>query len=66
MLGMEFVDTDDIIEEGCKMPITRILVEMGEDHSRDLESGAVEKVCKLSRHVIAKGGGAAVRERNMK
>jgi len=65
MLDMEFVDIDDIIEEDSNMSITDIISKMGGEHFRDLESKAVEKVCKLSRQVIATGGGAVVRERNV-
>ena len=65
MFEMEFVDTDNIIEEDSKMVISRIFSEMGEDHFRDLESKAVEKVCKLSRQVIATGGGVVIREQNI-
>jgi shikimate kinase len=65
MLHMTFTDTDDIIEEDSGMSISRIFSEMGEEHFRDLESEAVEKVSKLTRHVIATGGGAVIRERNL-
>jgi len=65
MLQMEFTDTDDIIEADSSMSISRIFSEMGEEHFRDLESKAVEKVCKLSNHVISTGGGVVIRERNI-
>lgn len=65
MLDMEFVDIDDIIEEDSNMSITDIISKMGGEHFRDLESKAVEKVCKLSRQVIATGGGAMVRDQNV-
>jgi shikimate kinase len=65
MLDMKFIDTDDIIEEDSKMSISEIFSEMGEGHFRDLESRAVEKACKLNRHVIATGGGAVIREKNL-
>lgn len=65
MLDMGFVDIDDIIEEDSNMSITDIISKMGGEHFRDLESKAVEKVCKLSRQVIATGGGAMVRDQNV-
>jgi shikimate kinase len=65
MLHMKFIDTDDIIEEDSGRSISDIFSEMGEEHFRDLESEAVKKVCKLNRHVIASGGGAVIRERNV-
>jgi len=65
MLDMEFVDTDDIIEEDSKTSIPEIFSKMGEEHFRDMESKAVEKTCKLNRQVIATGGGAVIREQNV-
>ena len=65
MLCMRFIDTDDIIEEDSGISISRIFSEMGEEHFRNLESEAVGKVCKLSQRVIATGGGAVIRERNL-
>ncbi len=65
MLGMRFIDTDDLIEEKSEMSIPRIFSEMGEEHFRDLESKAVEEVSGLSRYVVATGGGAVIREQNV-
>jgi len=65
MLCMEFVDTDDIVEEDSKMSISVIFSAMGEAHFRDLESKAVEKASKFNRYVIATGGGVVLRERNL-
>ncbi len=66
MLDMKFIDTDDIIEKDSKMIISDIFSQMGEEHFRDLESRAAEKACKLSRHVIATGGGIVIREQNIR
>jgi shikimate kinase len=65
MLDMEFIDTDDIIEEDSKTTIPEIFSKIGEEHFRDLESKAVEKVCKLSRQIISTGGGVVIREQNV-
>ena len=65
ILDMKFIDTDDIIEGDSKMVISDIFSEMGEEHFRDLESEATEKVCKLSRHVISTGGGIVIRDQNV-
>ncbi len=65
-LGMNFIDTDDIIEKDCKMSISDIFALYGEEHFRDLESAVVEKVCNLNRYVIATGGGIVKREMNVK
>ena len=65
MLNMEFVDTDDIIEEDSNMSITDIVSKMGGEHFRHLESKAVEKACKLSNHIIFTGGGVVMRDKNI-
>jgi len=66
ILQMQFIDTDDIIEKDSGISISEIFSKMGEDHFRDLESRSVEKICKLSQHVIATGGGAVIREQNLR
>jgi len=65
MLGMTFVDTDDLIEKDSGMIISDIFSKMGEDYFRDLESSIIERVSKLERQVIATGGGAVKREKNL-
>jgi len=66
MLGMGFIDTDDIVEADSGMIISDIFAEKGEEYFRDLESEAVEKTCKLSHYVIATGGGVVIRDRNIR
>ncbi len=65
MLDMNFIDTDDIIEQDSSMIISDIFTKMGEGHFRNLESKAIEKVCKLSQHIISTGGGAVIRDQNI-
>jgi shikimate kinase len=65
MLEMQFIDTDEIIEKDSGMSISEIFAKMGEDHFRDLESRTIERVSKLERQVIATGGGAVKREKNL-
>jgi shikimate kinase len=65
MLFMNFIDTDDIIEEDNNKIISDIFAELGEDHFRGLESKAIEKASRLSQHIIATGGGAVIREQNI-
>ena len=65
ILQMQYIDTDDIVEADSGMIISTILSEMGEDHLRDLESRAVEKVCKLSNHIVSTGGGVVIRDQNI-
>ena len=65
MLHMKFIDTDDIIEEDSSMIISDIFSKMGEEHFRDLESRAADKVRELRRYVIATGGGIVIRKQNI-
>ncbi len=65
-LGMNYIDTDDIIEKDCHRSISDIFAHEGEEYFRDLESAVVDKVCKLSGYVIATGGGIVKREINIK
>ena len=65
-LRMRYVDTDDIIERDSGRRISDIFSEDGEPAFRDLESDAVCKASKLYNHVISTGGGAVLRETNMK
>lgn len=65
-LSMGFVDTDDVIVDTVKCPITEIFRESGEKVFRDIESEAVCNVSALSGHVIATGGGAILRDENVR
>lgn len=64
-LGKNFIDTDDIITEeyGC---ISDMFSEKGEAFFRDIESVAVKKVSLQNGLVIATGGGAVLREENVR
>ena len=65
-LGMDFADTDDVIVNKAKTPIPEIFASQGEKAFRDLESDAVAEVSKQQHTVIATGGGAVLREENVK
>jgi len=65
LLDMQFIDTDNLIEEENIMSISDMFSMMGEDYFRDRESSVIEKVSKLSGKVIATGGGAVKREINI-
>ena len=56
--GLEYVDTDDKIEEKCSMKISEIFKEKGEKFFRLEEEKEVLNSLKKSRCVIALGGGA--------
>ena len=63
--GRKFVDTDPLIEERAKMPISDIFAKYGEKHFRDLETEIIEEISKENSLVIATGGGAVLREKNI-
>ncbi len=60
--GMEFIDTDENIEEKCSMSISKIFKEKGEKFFRIEEQKEVLKSIKKSNCVIALGGGAFINE----
>ncbi len=64
-LGKKFIDTDDIITEeyGC---ISDMFSEKGEAFFRDIESVAIKRVALQNGLVIATGGGAVLREENVR
>jgi len=56
-LKMDFVDTDNLIEEREGMEISRIFREKGESYFRDVETKIVKEVAEYKNSVIATGGG---------
>jgi shikimate kinase len=60
--GMEFIDTDENIEEKCSMSISEIFKKKGEKFFRIEEQKEVLKSNKKSNCVIALGGGAFINE----
>jgi len=65
-LGMNVVDTDDVVERNAGMKISQIFEKYGEAHFRELEKKAVEEVSELQNHVIITGGGVVLKQENMK
>ncbi len=65
-LSQEFTDTDVTIEELAGVRIAEIFKKSGEEAFRDIESEAVEAVSKKNGTVIATGGGAILREKNVR
>ena len=63
-LWQKFVDTDDLIVAAAGKSIADIFAQQGEAHFRELEAQAVREAAKLPEHVIALGGGAALRADN--
>jgi shikimate kinase len=64
-LGRPFVDSDELIVSRAGKTIAQIFATGGEEAFRDLESAVVAKVALLADHVIALGGGALGRPRNL-
>ena len=64
-LGREFIDTDTLIEKNEAKSISEIFSENGEDYFRDREEDAIRSISALSGKVIATGGGAVLRDKNI-
>ena len=62
-LGWVWLDADAVLEERHG-PIADIFDQQGEPVFRDQEAGVLADLCKLSRHVIATGGGVVLRGDN--
>ena len=59
-LGLDFVDTDDVIVAGAGKPVTEIFVDDGEDAFRAMERAAVADLLTTCEGVLALGGGAVL------
>jgi len=64
--GFEFVDTDAEIEKRCACSIKELIAAKGEEYFRDLESEVVLDAASKSRRIISTGGGAVLREKNVR
>ena len=65
LLEMEFIDTDDLIEEKLEMKISEIFAKKGEKFFRDLESEIAKEVGSWDNYVIATGGGIVLKQENI-
>ncbi len=66
MLAMKEVDVDAMIVEDQKMPIRDIFEKYGEEYFRDCESNAILNLQSCRQTIISCGGGAVIREENVK
>ena len=66
LTGRDFVDTDEIIESDSGMKISDIFAQYGESKFRDMETAAVKQASARNNCIIATGGGAVLREENIK
>jgi len=64
-LGMEFVDTDLLIEEDSGSSIESIISEKGWDHFRKIERRMIEEVSERDNFAIATGGGVVMDNNNV-
>jgi shikimate kinase len=60
LLGLDFVDTDTVIEEAAGKPVSDIFVQDGEDAFRALERAAAASLIAAHPGVLALGGGAVL------
>lgn len=66
MLAMDEADVDAMIVEDQKMAIKDIFAVYGEEYFRDCESKAIIRLQSCRRTIISCGGGAVIREENVK
>ncbi|MFV2066974.1 MAG: shikimate kinase [Pirellulales bacterium] len=64
LLGWPWLDSDVEIERASGHTIAHIFAEQGEATFRDLETAALERLCRRDRMVLAVGGGAVLRDGN--
>lgn len=65
ILGVKFVDTDELIEKEQGVAIKAIFAVHGEDYFRDLEYEMCKKVAGMKGVVVSTGGGAMTFKRNV-
>lgn len=66
ILALECVEMDDLIVEKEGMSINRIFEEYGEEYFRNCESKVIIDLQKRDRLVVSCGGGAVLREENVR
>ncbi len=65
-LGKEFIDADEFLEQKQGKAIKDIFAEGGETLFREIEAQIIAELCLLDDRVIATGGGAILREENVR
>ena len=65
-MDMEFIDTDDAIEEIMEMKISDIFSEFGEDRFREMETAFFIEKAKQTGQVFSTGGGIVLGPENRK
>lgn len=64
-LGFGNIDLDHLIEEQCGEPVQSILQQKGEEAFRKIEAHVLTTLTRVSRHVIACGGGTPCSRDNL-
>ncbi len=64
-LQRKFIDMDEIIVKNAGIPITEIFEKYGEAYFRELETQAILEASKYSNSIIATGGGAILKDKNV-
>ena len=64
-MGMNFVDTDELVMERSGKTIREIFQQSGEALFRDLESAVIDDLAETDNTVIAAGGGVVLRKSNV-
>lgn len=62
LLGTDFVDADEAVEEAAQLSIAEIFEQFGEDYFRDGERRVISRLIDEGHGVIATGGGAFVND----
>ncbi|GAI37661.1 unnamed protein product, partial [marine sediment metagenome] len=65
-LNLEFIDADDFIERKYGFSISELFQTKGESLFRLLESDVINELSKLDSRIIAAGGGAVLKYKNIK
>lgn len=65
-INFKFLDIDDKIEESTRLKIPEIFERFGEKHFRNLETKTIEEACSRNKYVLATGGGAPMRKKNVR
>jgi shikimate kinase/3-dehydroquinate synthase len=64
MLGWNFIDTDDLVAGQGGVPVGQVLIELGEERFRQLESELLRAAAAQEQVVIATGGGVVISAAN--
>jgi len=65
-MNKPFYDLDDLLAQKTKMSIPELIEKYDWDYFRDRESEIVEEISQKTNAVISPGGGAIIREENIK